>query len=74
MTDTIIASWKDRAAAAEANRAAMPLVTAMIDETRRIFGEGCRILYAIEGDRVLGAPGPRGFTAETQPKAGKGVR
>jgi len=44
---------QDRAAAANANRAAMPIVTAFLDEMRLTFPDA-RIKFASEGGRTLG--------------------
>lgn len=65
MNDATLDRWKQRAAAAEENRRAMPIVTALVDECRAVFGQGCRIRYAKEGEREIGRPSPEGITVET---------
>ena len=43
-----------RAAAAERNRAAMPTIAAVLDDFRKHFGPGVRVLYASENGHELG--------------------
>jgi hypothetical protein len=62
MTDAILSRWAERAAAAERNRAAMPVVSAWVAELRQHFPD-CRVRYAAEAGRVQGAPGPEGVIA-----------
>lgn len=54
--------WRERAAAAERNRAAMPQVTAIVDEWRK-HAPGMRVTHAREAGRVIGSPGDRGVQA-----------
>lgn len=35
------------------NRTSMPLVAAMVDEVRAVFGEGVKVIYAQEGSHTL---------------------
>lgn len=53
----------EAAALAAKNRAQMPLTAAVMDEFRAIFGPGCRLVHAVEGSEVRGAPGPEGVQA-----------
>lgn len=39
------------------NRAAMPIVSAFFDKYEAEF-PGCKVIWAIEGDRVVGTPPP----------------
>lgn len=43
----------------EENRARMPMVTAIVDEFREVFGPGVRVTYAREGDVEVGKPMPK---------------
>jgi len=74
MTATL-SKWAERAAAAEANRQAMPVTAKFVDEMRRVFGDQCRVVWAEEAGRVQGSPGPRGVVAVVAFVAkGKGKR
>lgn len=51
---------KDRARAEE-NRRRMPIVTAIVDECRAVFGADVVVKYASEGGVTLGSPGEPGI-------------
>ncbi len=40
--------------AAAANRARMPGTAAEVDAFRAVFGQGCKVLHAIEGELEVG--------------------
>lgn len=42
------------------NRAAMPIISGVVDAFRAAFGPGVVVLYAREGGLELGEPGPAG--------------
>lgn len=42
-------------AQAAANRSSMPETAAEIDAWRAVFGQGCKVLYATESEREVGA-------------------
>lgn len=62
MTTAVLDRWKERAAVAESNRAAMPIVTALLDELREQFPD-CRVTYAAEAGRTFGSRGREGVPA-----------
>lgn len=59
MTEATLDKWKARAAAAQANRGAMPTVSAFVDEIRKDF-PNARVTYASEAGSTVGAPGEDG--------------
>jgi hypothetical protein len=44
---------------ARENRARMPIVTAVVDEYREVFGPGIRVTYAKENGIEIGTPMPK---------------
>lgn len=59
MSEAVLERWKSRAAVAEANRAAMPIVTSIVDELRAHFPD-CKVSFAQEGERSFGKRGAQG--------------
>ena len=43
-----------REAAAKRNRELMPETAAIVDEYRRVFGNGIKLKWAVENDRTVG--------------------
>lgn len=59
MSETTLDKWKQRAAAAEANRNAMPIVGAFVGEMQKAFGD-VSVTYASENGIKRGKPGADG--------------
>jgi putative component of toxin-antitoxin plasmid stabilization module len=53
---------------ARENRARMPIVTAVVDEYREVFGPGIRVTYAKENGIEIGTRMP-GFERVVQPQS-----
>lgn len=54
----MMTSPSDRATAAAANRAAFPELAEIVDDFRRVFGPGVRLVSGTEGGRTLGHKKP----------------
>lgn len=64
-----IPSPSDAAAARERNRASFPEIARIMDDFRRVFGDGCKLVWAKDGEREIGKEPDYMATAIVPPMA-----